>query len=75
MGNHPDWTDFLQSDDWAPDEEAAKILESSTKDDIPTETYKMAGAQRRVPSKHVISLDEFDDIKNIVATSRAHSSL
>jgi hypothetical protein len=114
IGSHPDWTDFLQSADWAND--AAKIRESS-KDDIqafssssfwtendaaktrdasndeipdfsqsadwtktkmresseddgsPAETYKMAGEQRRVPSKHIISLKEFDDVKKLVATN------
>ena len=122
MGSHPDWTDFLQSADWAEnaatkepesskddslkfrssadrtenkeakmrdarkddsseslpsadesDIDAAKAPES-IQDDSPIETYKMAGTQRRrVPSKHIISLAEFDDIKNLVSTRRGIS--
>ena len=59
MGSHPDWQDFLQSDDWVDEE----MREPPSKDDLPAETYKMADLPRRVPSKHIISLEEFDDIK------------
>jgi hypothetical protein len=69
MGSHSDWLDFLQSDDWPEDAESEddeEMREYESKDDIPVETYKMAGLERKVPNKHIISLDEFDDIKSIV---------
>ena len=71
MGSHPDWIDFLQSDDWANDGGASSKIRETSKDDnsSPAETYKMAEMPRRVPNKHIISLDEFDDIRNIVSKS------
>jgi hypothetical protein len=57
-----------QSADWT-NSKATKMRESSEDDGSPAETYKMAGVERRVPSKHIISLAEFDDVKKLVATS------
>ncbi len=57
--------DFSQS----ADRKTTKMRESSEDDGSPAETYKMAGVQRRMPSKHIISLEEFDDVKKLVATS------
>jgi hypothetical protein len=60
--------DFSQSADWT-NSKATKMREASEDDGSPAETYKMAGVERRVPSKHIISLAEFDDVKKLVATS------
>jgi len=60
--------DFSQSADWT-NSKATKMRESSEDDGSPAETYKMGGVERRVPSKHIISLKEFDDVKKLVATS------
>ena len=71
MGSHPDWQDFLQSDDWVDEE----MREPPSKDDLPAETYKMVDLPRRVPSKHIISLEEFDDIKSLVSKSKTRNWL
>ncbi len=61
-------SDFSQAADWM-NSKTTKMRESSDDDGSPAETYKMAGVERRVPSKHIISLAEFDDVRKLFATS------